>query len=396
MSELSVDQLIPVSRAIEILDAVAASPKVAFRSINDPAVLGATLAEVVTADRDYPPFDRSLMDGYAVRGLGPAFDVIGDVPAGRSFDKPIAAGQCVSIMTGAPVPADAETVVPIEWTHREGNRVTVEKPIKPGGAIGRRGADVAAGAILLRVGDVVTPAVVATAATVGRVELGVYAKPVVGVLTTGDEVVDAAAAPGPFAIRNASKPMLMALLRRLGCEPVDLGHAIDDPAAIEAAIAGATGEAVLVTGGMSMGTYDYVPRVLKTLGYDFAITKLRIKPGKPLVFATAAEKPMVFGLPGNPVSAYVCTAVLAARVLRRLAGGAAGPEVVAAPLAGNLPPNGPRTFYQPAVLTGGKITLLPWKGSADLFTLAQATHLVERAENEPARRAGTVVEAIVL
>jgi molybdopterin molybdotransferase len=192
--------------------------------------------------------------------------------------------------------------------------------------------------------------------------------------------------------------MLASLLRRLGCEVTDAGMVNDDPGVIRAAIARALDghDVLFVTGGMSMGAYDYVPRVLRELGAELKITKLRIKPGKPFVFATLGAHKYVFGLPGNPVSGFVCTLRLGARLLARLAGGEPLERAVVAPLAAPLPANGPREFYQPAQRLDDPPRLRPleWKSSGDVFTLAQADCLIVRPAGEPALGAGATARAL--
>jgi molybdopterin molybdotransferase len=184
----------------------------------------------------------------------------------------------------------------------------------------------------------------------------------------------------------------------MGCEIADLGIVVDQKERIRAAIEeGLRHDVLFISGGMSMGAYDYVPQLLKEMKLDLRITKLRIKPGKPFVFATG-EGSYVFGLPGNPVSGFVCTVRLASRLIERLAGGAPRERWVNARLSAALPANGPREFYQPATLDytadGPVTTPLGWKGSADLFTLARADGLLVRGEDEPARRAGEVVRVL--
>ena len=215
-------------------------------------------------------------------------------------------------------------------------------------------------------------------------------------LATGDELVPIDQTPGPAQIRNSNSLMLVSLLKHLGCEVTDLGVVRDTPDAVRnALIDGMRFDVLFVTGGMSMGQHDYVPRTLAELGVDLPITKLRIKPGKPFVFGTKDGR-FVFGLPGNPVSGFVCTVRLAARLLARLAGTDPEPRWTTAPLRSPLSANGPREFYQPVMLSEKGVTPLEWKGSADVYTLAAANALLVRAESEPARAAGDVVHVLEL
>jgi molybdopterin molybdotransferase len=312
----------------------------------------------------------------------------------------VGAGEAIAIMTGAPIPPGAEGVVPVEETAREGDRVRIARAAAdPGRFIHRRGADVSQGRVVLSRGARMEAAQIAVAATVGAHQVETYARPRVAVLSTGDELVDARQAPGGAQIRNSNGPMLVALLRRLGCEARDRGVAVDRPEEIRAAIESALEDhdVLFVSGGMSMGVYDYVPRLLAEMGFDLRITKLRIKPGKPFVFATRGEK-FVFGLPGNPVSGFACTVRLASRLLARMAGGRPVEKWVVGRLTAGIGANGPREFYQPAKVTwaasGPEVTPLAWKGSADLFTLAGADALLVRPENEGALEMGAAVRVL--
>jgi molybdopterin molybdotransferase len=416
MSEPDVSNLLTVAQAIAIIDCVPVAPLIERLPISQ--ALGLYLAEDVVADRDYPPFDKSLMDGYAVRAADVAavpveLRLIGEVAAGGEASRTLGVGETMAIMTGAPLPAGADGVVPIEETSREGDVIRIEGAERPGRFIARRGADRRAGEIVLRRGVKLEAAQIAVAATVGATELEVHPRVRVAVLSTGDEIVPIDAMPGGAQIRNSNSLMLGALLRRMGCEVTDLGIARDDRETIRAAIArGQAYDVLFITGGMSMGAYDYVPGLLKEMRYDLRITKLRIKPGKPFVFGvlegsglkaagsksagqTNGTGAFVFGLPGNPVSGFACTVRLASRLLVRLAGGEPMERWLSARLTQALPANGAREFYQPAALTwaaeGLLVTPLAWKGSADLFTFAAADALLVRGEDEGALPIGAAV-----
>jgi molybdopterin molybdotransferase len=359
------------------------------------------------------------MDGYAVRAADvatapAALRFAGEVAAGAQAARPLGPGEAIAIMTGAPIPAGADGVVPIEETTRDGETVRILRTINPTRFIARRGADIAAGTTVLHKGTRLEAAQLAVAATIGAHHLEVHPRVRAAVLCTGDELIDVGETPHGSQIRNSNGPMLVALLERLGCNVADLGVVVDDKEQIRTAIAEALQHDVcFISGGMSMGAYDYVPQLLAEMKLDLRITKLRIKPGKPFVFATGREftgrtggggvditfaDRFVFGLPGNPVSGYVCTVRLASRLIERLAGGAPRERWVSAKLASPLPANGPREFYQPAKLTwspdGPDATPLGWKGSADLFTLATADGLLVREENEPAKAPGDPVRVL--
>ena len=407
MSEPDVSDLLTVQQAIAILDSVELEP----RSVPMPLsqAQGLHLAQDVTADRDYPPFDKSLMDGYAVRSadmqaIPTELRLVGEVAAGGESSQSLQAGETMAIMTGAPIPPGADSVIPIEDTSREHDRVRILRAPAPIRFIARQGSDIRHGEPVLRKGTRLEAPQLAVAATIGAHELQVHSRPRVSVLATGDELIPIEAAPIGSQIRNSNTPMLLALLRKWGCEATDLGIARDDPQTIRSAIeTGLQHDVLFISGGMSMGAHDHVPHLLREMGVDLKITKLRIKPGKPFLFGIkkgsgVISMSYVFGLPGNPVSGFVCTVRLASRLLARLAGGRPEERWISARVSASLPANGPREFYQPArvdwSVQGPTLTPLGWKGSADLFTLAQANALLVRPENQPALPQGASVQAL--
>jgi molybdopterin molybdotransferase len=405
MSEPDVSNLLTVAQAIEIIDGVPVSPIVTGASLDQAQ--GLYLAQDLVADRDYPPFDKSLMDGYAVRAADVASSpvelrLMGEVAAGARASLAIAAGETMAIMTGAPIPDGADGVVPIEETSRQGDVVRIIRSEKPARFIAKRGADIRQGQVVLKKGTRLEAAQLAVAATIGAHELEVHPRVRVAVLSTGDEIVPIDAVPAGAQIRNSNSLMLAALLKRFGCEVSDLWIARDNPETIRAAIArGESLDALFVTGGMSMGAHDHVPVLLKEMGYELRISKLRIKPGKPFALGVKPRHPnphFVFGLPGNPVSGFACAVRFAQRLLIRMAGGTRVERRMTARLTQALPANGPREFYQPASLTwaedGLLVTPLTWKGSADLFTLATADAMLIRPESEGAQPIGASVRIL--
>lgn len=410
-----VTKLISVREAIDIIDRAEVHPRVVRVPLGETD--GMRLAADVAADRDYPPFAKSLMDGYAVKsadvvgrgapGKAAELKIVAEIPAGATLpEQPIQHGEAMSIMTGAPLPNGADGVVPVEDTERTGeSTVRILRPGQPARYVAARGSDVQRGVFVLKRGTTIGPQQAAVLATVGAWEVECFDRPSVAILGTGNELAGPGEDAGAARIRNSNSPMIAALLRRMGCKVTDLGICRDEPDLIRAKLEeGLKHDALFVSGGMSMGEYDFVPRLLIELGVELRITKLRIKPGKPFVFGVKGNS-FAFGLPGNPVSAFVCTMRLAARLLDRLAGGEIVERWQTGRLEAGMLPNGPREFYQPVIRTVpparnsaqsviASVRPLAWKGSADLFTLAAANALLVRGENEPALPMGTVVRIL--
>jgi molybdenum cofactor synthesis domain-containing protein len=305
-----------------ILDAVAPLPPRGF-AVRDAR--GLVLAQNVIASEPVPPFANTGMDGYAVRAADTPGDLrlVGELPAGRAPSTPVGPGEAIRIMTGAPIPDGADAVVMVERTTCEGEVVTVEAA-QPGDHVRRAGGDVQTGDVVFERGAVLTPAHLGVLASLDIDEILCHPRPRVCVVSTGDELVEhGALAPGQ--IRDSNRPMLLSLLAEVDCEPVNGGIARDDEAAITAAVAHAadTCDALLTSGAVSVGDYDFVKivleRVAKERGGTFAWSQVAIKPAKPLAFATLGTVP-AFGLPGNPVSSRVSFELFARPALRKLAG----------------------------------------------------------------------------
>ena len=343
--------------------------------------LGLVLAEEVKTDREYPPFDRSTRDGYAVRAKevapGAKLKCVGEIKAGDTVSEQLAAGTCVQIMTGAAVPAGADAVVMIEHTQREGDVVRFERAAQVGQNIVARGNEAAAGQTLLKPGMRLGYAELALAAQVGGAELKCTKKPRVAILSTGDEVVAVEEAPGAFQIRNSNSVSLVAQVRIVGGEPVALGNAEDRVEELGEKIERGLKEDVLVlSGGVSMGKYDLVEKVLKAVGAEFYFDAVAIRPGKPAVFGMCHGKP-VFGLPGNPVSTMVTFELFVAPAIDLLSGAEARPlPLMEARLGEALNEKPGLAHFLPARVEwrGGapEVKALKWQGSGDTAALAKA------------------------
>jgi molybdopterin molybdotransferase len=366
-----------------------------------PAALGLVLAEDITSDLDMPPYDKSLMDGYAVRTADlrdgrATLTVIEEVTAGQTPRLPLCPGQATRIMTGAPLPTGTDAVIMVERTQLEGDQVRIEDhPPKPGQNIMPQGREIRRGQVVLRPGTTLRPQEFGILATVGRTTVQVHPAPQVAILSTGDEVVDAGQRPGPGQIRNGNGPMLLAQAARAGGVPRDLGIARDRMDSLRPLVAEGLRSAVLVlSGGVSAGKLDLVPAVLQELGVEPHFHKVAMKPGKPVFFGTHGNG-LVFGLPGNPVSSLVCFELFVRPAIRRLMGRAeAGPFLVPATLSGDFAYRSDRPTYYPAWLDesaeGRRVRPVAWFGSPDLTALAQANALLVLPAGDHQHRAGQV------
>ncbi len=301
--------MIPVEEALEIVLREAQALPAEEVALDD--ALLRVLAEDVASDLDLPPFDRAAMDGYALRaadvaGAPVALEIVGEVRAGQWPDLAVGPGQAVRIMTGAPVPPGADAVQPVESTQPlDEFRVTIRSAVPAGANVAPRGSEARAGTLLLSRGRVIDPAAVAVLASAGKARVRVARRPVVALLVTGDEIVAVSDTPAPGQIRNSNGPAVAAQARLAGATVRLLGVAPDRQDAIaEALRAGLSADVLVVSGGVSAGDYDLVEPALLGLGATFLFTKVAIKPGAPLVFGRRSGT-LVFGLPGNPVSAQV-------------------------------------------------------------------------------------------
>ena len=343
--------------------------------------LGLVLAQKITADRDYPPFDRSTRDGYAVRSTdaiaGAKLRCVGEIKAGDTVTAPLAPGTCIQIMTGAAVPSGANAVVMLEHTKREADLIHFDRAAQLGQNIVPRGSESKAGNPLLQPGARLGFAELALAAQVGAAELRCAAKPRVAVLSTGDEVVAVDHTPGPFQIRNSNSISLAAQVQLAGAEPVPLGNAADSINDLRGKIERGLKENVLVlSGGVSMGKYDLVETVLKELGAEFYFDAVAIRPGKPAVFGKCRET-FLFGLPGNPVSTMVTFELFVVPALDLLSGADPRPlPFLQAKLTEPLQEKPGLTHFLPARLEWRGLVPgvkpVRWQGSGDIGAVAHA------------------------
>jgi molybdopterin molybdotransferase len=369
--------------------------------------LGRVLAEDVRSDLDLPPFDRSAMDGYAVRAADVAsapvaLEVVGEVPAGRWPDREVGPGQAIRIMTGAPVPLGATAVQPVEKTRPlDEFRVTILAPIAEGANVAPRASEVRAGDVVLDRGRVLDPAAIAVLASAGRARVPVGGRPTLAVLVTGDEIVDVTARPGAGQIRNSNGPAVAAQARLAGAKVRVLGVAPDRQDAIAAALGeGLTADVLVVSGGVSAGEYDLVEPALLDRGASFLFTRVAIKPGAPLVFGRRGGT-LVFGLPGNPVSTQVTFDLFVRAALLKMQGArVVSRPRVAVELLGAVKNRAGRKAYVPARVrsASGRLVARPLRstGSGDLVAHARANALVVMDAERTKAEAGETVEALLL
>jgi molybdopterin molybdotransferase len=356
--------------------------------VEDVDLLNATgriLAQPISADRDFPPFRRAMRDGYAVRAadlaqLPATLDVIGEIKAGAApHDMPssVAVGQAVAIMTGAPAPAGADAVVMVEYTSQKDHRVTITRNVVSGDNIVAAGSEAHRGRTLLEPGMRLDYGAIAVAASVGLSTVSVFGRPHVAILSTGDEVVEITARPGPTQIRNSNSYSLAAQVQSAGGIPAMVGIARDDAGHLRTLIGqGLKQDLLLLTGGVSMGKYDLVEQVLAELGAEFIFTGAEIQPGRPVVFGRAQGR-YFFGLPGNPVSTMVTFELFARPMLERLEGMSASKlRFLHARLKSEVRTKTGLKRFLPGFLSGefehAEVELAAWHGSGDVAAMARS------------------------
>jgi molybdopterin molybdotransferase len=399
--------LMPVAEALaHVLDGATPLPP---QTLPLEQALGRVLAEDVAARRTQPPDAMSAMDGYAVRAADTAtapamLTVIGEVPAGHPFAGAVNAGEAARIFTGGVLPRGADAVVIQENTTRDGDRVIVRVPVAPGRNVRAAGLDFKRGDILLRKGARLNGRDLMLAAAMNYAALPVHRAPKVGILATGDELVPPGSDPGPGEIVYSNGFALAALARSEGADVAELGIVPDRIEATVAAVRRArdTGCDILVTtGGASVGEHDIVQRALAAEGLSLAFWRIALRPGKPMLHGRLG--PMrVLGLPGNPVSSYVCAVLFLVPLMRRLAGRRdVHTEFEDAVLGRDLPANDERADYLRATLAEGPdgvqvATPVPVQDSSMMASLARADCLVIRDPFAPAAPAGTPCNIIKL
>ncbi len=368
--------------------------------------LGAVLADDATADRDVPPFRNSAMDGYAVRGAdvkqsGVRLRVVGTVAAGSVPVRAVGAGEAMRIMTGAPMPDGADTVVRVEDTDNGAEAVTINAATPQGVAVRQAGEDLRRGQVVLAHGTVLRPAEIGVLASIGRTKVNVVRRPNVAVLSTGDELVDIADEPRPGQIRDSNRYSLAAAVRATGCAAFELGIARDTADDLRHALGNAAfGDLVVTSGGVSVGDHDHVKPVVNAMGQmDF--WSIALRPGRPLAFGELRTKRgavPIFGLPGNPVSALLTFELFVRPALLKMAGRTKlrRPRVQARLLDRIDKPLGLRVFARGIYdAAAGTVRSTGPQGSGILRSMSLANALIDLPEPSSAAGPGDTVNVLL-
>jgi molybdopterin molybdotransferase len=379
-----IHNMLTLSQALNIVKTKMTAAEVVHRCevvpLRDAA--GRILADAVSADRDYPPFNRSIRDGFAVRAADVSSPPVelhlrGEIRAGSHFTGAVEAGECVSIMTGAPMPKGSDAVVMVEYAESRNGKVIVTRVVKAGENVVPQGSEVQQGTVVLPRGKRLGGAELGLLAQVGRSNVPVFERPVVAILPTGDEIVPVNYQPEWFQIRNSNAVSLGAQVAAAGATARILDVAQDQPDALRKLIKeGLSADILILSGGVSAGKYDYVEQVLADMGAEFYFESVAMRPGKPLVFGRVQGK-FFFGLPGNPVSTFVTFALFVRPALAVLAGGYFEPSMfLRARLEKPIKQRTGLTAFLPAHVSCESsepmVSLIGWQGSGDLVGLAAA------------------------
>lgn len=400
--------MISVTEAIQIV--TEQTPTLGSETVSLADALGRFLAEDVVADSDLPPFDRSQMDGYAVRAADTekspvSLRIVGESSAGNGWHQQMNAGEAVRIMTGAPLPAGADSVQQVELTRDlSPELVQIQQPVALGRSIVVRGSEVKSGATVLRTGEQINAAMLATLASFGYSQVRVGKRARVAVLATGSELVAVDQRPGADQIRDSNNYSIGSYAELAGAIVERLPLAGDDIGLLRRQIeeAAERSDVVITSGGVSMGLYDFTKAALKELNCEIFFERVALRPGKPTVFARLPNGKLVFGLPGNPVSVSVTFNLFARTALLRLQGANEARLIEQhAVLASDVKGSEERESYLPASLrtdNEGHLIAEPlkWGGSSDFVAFTRATALIIVPTGAQKQFAGHVVRIVNL
>jgi len=358
--------------------------------------LGRILAADIRSDMDMPPFDKSAVDGYACRkaDLSDELEVIEIIPAGKVPENVITAGKCAKLMTGGMVPEGADTVIMVEHTTETSVNHIRFMQEKTSANICAMGEDVSKDEIVLKKGTFIRPQEIAVLASVGCVEPSVFRQPVVGIISTGDELVEPDQVPAKSQIRNSNAAQLIAQVQKAGAVPQYFGIAADNEEATRKIITEAleNSDMVILTGGVSMGDFDYVPEILEELGISLHFKSLAVQPGRPTVFGTKDGK-YLFGLPGNPVSSFVQFELLVKPLIFALMGCVFKPLELKLPMGETyLRRQTKRKSFVPVFIKAGKVYPVEYHGSAHIHSYIFADGIVAVELGETKLEEGALVD----
>lgn len=355
------------------------------------------LGSDIVADRDYPDAPRSAMDGFALAAGAQRYRIVASVHMGRALDITVEPGQCVRIPTGGVVPRGCDAVVPIEDVSESGDAIDVSVPVPPGDNVIAAASDMQAGETVLSRGCRIRAADAALLATLGVARVPVLRRPRVAVLSSGDELVEPSATPEPGQIRDSNRYAVAATLTRFGCDVEHRPSASDEPGALEDALRAALDDgvqAIVLTGGSSVGERDGTPRAIAALGDPGVVVHgLRVKPGKPTVFGAVDGRPIV-GLPGNPTSALMILQAVARPIFEALTGGPIAPDATEVVLADAVSSRSGWTWYIPVRIEdeGGSPMAHPLRlRSSSVSLIARASGYVVMDEHEERWNSGAPV-----
>ncbi len=358
--------------------------------------LGRILAEDVYSDMDMPPFDKSAVDGYACRkqDLANPLEVIEIIPAGSAPTKEIGENQCAQIMTGAPVPVGADTVVMVEHTENIGEKIRFIKE-KTNSNICLLGEDLKASDLVLRKGSLLKAPQIPVLASVGKTFIRVYRQPKVVVISTGDELVEPHETPKISQIRNSNAVQLMAQLQQLGLQGRYIGIAKDNPESTRKILGEAlsSSDMVILSGGVSMGEFDFVPEILKEKKIQILFKSIAVQPGRPTVFGLK-EKQFFFGLPGNPVSSFVQFELLVKPLLYKMMGHTYKALNLKLPMGIDFQrKKAKRKSYIPIYLNeNGEIMPVEYNGSAHIHSYVHADGMISIKRGETQLKKGQILD----
>ena len=368
-------ELLPFERAFET--AIGYAKFIGSETVSLQNSLGRILAEDVISDVDMPPFNRAAMDGYACRrpDIGNELTVIEEIPAGTVPQRKIGENQCAKIMTGAIVPEGADTVIMVEQTQKVGENKIRFVGKDTVSNIAKKGEDVHSGDIILRKGKILYPQHIAILAAVGKVRVSVAKKPMVAIISTGDEIVEPDKKPTLSQTRNVNSYELMAKIEQVGAEYKYYGLIGDDFEKIDKVFKTALAECglVIITGGVSMGDYDIVPQIFRKNGVKILFDRIAIKPGRPTTFGVVGEK-IVWGMPGNPVSTLISFELFVKPFLFKMMGHNYNPIKISLPLEQTISRNKTaRASWIPVKITDdGKIRTIEYNGSGHIASFIDA------------------------